>query len=175
MERDLRGWELGERRRERRKIESERGSEGGSKKEKSSVRENRTSGAKRVGFARYARLRGQEQRFLTRFIQALGWYMVRWHEPNHIVLYHVCVRTTLAANLSRGTYNIPNARNIHVAQTRCPLEGTAHATRSPCRIEKPSPRRRVPKRPFYPNAVQNTMPCYILCYACSEDVKSGLA
>lgn len=60
-----------------------------------------------------------------------------WYEPNHIVLYHVCVRTTLAANLSRGTYNIPNARNFHVTQTRCPLEGTAHAERFPCRIENP--------------------------------------
>lgn len=147
-----RGSELGERRRERRKIESEGGSEGGSKKEKSSVRENRTSGAKRV---KSLQVRASSIALSHAFHPlAVGWYMVRWYEPNHIVLYHVCVRTTLCCQ-----YNIPNARNIHVAQTRCPLEGTAHATRS--HVES--------KNPVLDGASRNArsipMPSKTLCHA----------
>jgi hypothetical protein len=72
-------------------------------------------------------------------------------------MYHVCVRTTLAANLSRGTYN--NARNIHVTQTRCPLEGSAHAERSPCRIENPV------LDGAFRNARSIAMPSKTLCHA----------
>jgi hypothetical protein len=168
-----RGSELGDRRRERRKIESEGGSECGSKKEKSSVRENRTSGAKRVGFAK---VRAPSIALSHAFHPlAHGWYMVRWvrAEPHSTVS---CMRT----------YN-PCCQSIpwYIQHTKCPKYSRhpnplSSRRQCPCyeipmSNRKPSPRRRVPKRPFYPNAVQNTMPCYILCYVCSEDVKSGLA
>ena len=132
------------------------------------MRENRTSGAKRVCLSRYARPRGDKSSAFSRVSSRLLCGI--WYEPNHIVLYHVCVRTTLAANLSRGTYNIPNARNFHVTRTRCPLEGTAHAERSPCRIENPVLDGASRNAHYIP--VLSKILCHAICYAMSAQKMS---